>query len=58
MDMCGFHLRCLNQGKSCSECRYQHADKNKDYLHDVLNVWLKGKEAQNEIEEAVIPRYN
>lgn len=58
MDMCGYHLRCLNHGNSCSECRYQHTDKNNDYLHDALNVWTKGKDAGNEIEEAVIPRYN
>ena len=45
MDICGYHLRCLNHEKSCSDCGHQHEDKNKDYLHDVLNVWPKGKEA-------------
>ncbi|MBF0571545.1 MAG: hypothetical protein HQL12_06695 [Candidatus Omnitrophica bacterium] len=50
MNICGYHLRCLNHGNSCLECRYQCNDKNKDYLHDVLNVWPKGKEAGKEKE--------
>ncbi len=44
MDMCGYHVRCLNYGKSCSECGQQHKDKKEDFLNDALNVWPKGKE--------------
>lgn len=51
--MCGYHLRCLNQGKNCSDCRHQQDDNNKDYLHDVLRVWPKGKEAVSATEEEV-----
>ncbi len=50
MDICGYHLRCLNRGNSCSDCGHQHKDKNKDYLHDSLNVWPEGKEAARESE--------
>jgi len=45
MNICGYHLRCLNYENKCSECRYQQKDGGKDYLHDVLNLWTKGKEA-------------
>jgi len=45
MGICGYHLRCLNHKDKCSECKYQKKDKNKDYLHDLLNVWPKGDEA-------------
>ena len=45
MRICGYHLRCLNRGISCSNCEHQDQGKNKDYLHDVLNVWPRGKEA-------------
>jgi hypothetical protein len=44
MGMCGYHLRCSNYGHRCSECSYQHNDKNKDYLRDVLNLLPKSKE--------------
>ena len=58
MDMCGYHLRCLNHGSSCSECAYLYKDKKNDYLHDVLNVWPKGKEAGNENQEARLQQAN
>lgn len=45
MGICGYHLRCLNQGNSCSDCGHQNKDRNEDYLNDVLCVWPKGKEA-------------
>ena len=45
MSMCGYHLRCLNHGDSCSDCGHQHKDKNGDYLYDALRLWPKGKEA-------------
>jgi hypothetical protein len=38
MDMCGYHLRCRNYGNNCSECSYQHNDKNRHYLNDVLRL--------------------
>jgi hypothetical protein len=38
MDMCGYHLRCLNYGNKCLDCSYQHNDKNGDYLNDVLRL--------------------
>jgi hypothetical protein len=38
MSMCGYHLRCLNYGNNCSECSYQHNDKDRDYLNDVLRA--------------------
>jgi hypothetical protein len=44
MNLCGYHLRCSNYGNRCSECRYQHKDKNKDYLQDVLRSWSEGQE--------------
>jgi hypothetical protein len=53
MSLCGYHLRCLNYDDSCSDCRHQQKDKNRDYLHDVLNVWSKGKEAVRAAEEEV-----
>jgi hypothetical protein len=37
MEMCGYHLRCLNLGDHCSECRHQHKDKNADHFRDVLS---------------------
>ena len=56
MDICGYHLRCLNHEQRCLECRHQQEDENKDYLHDVLNVWSRGKEAveasYNQVESA------
>ncbi len=55
MNMCGYHLRCLNHWKSCSDCRYQHEDKNRDYLHDVLNLWAKGEEAVYATEQVIAP---
>jgi hypothetical protein len=45
MDMCGYHIRCLNYGKNCSECGQQQKGKDTDYLNDMLKVWPKGKEA-------------
>ena len=45
MGICGYHLRCLNHKQKCSECRYQKKDRDKDYLHDSLSIWPKGKEA-------------
>lgn len=45
MSICGYHLRCLNQGNSCSDCGHQNKDRKEDYLNDVLNVWPKGREA-------------
>jgi len=45
MGMCGYHLRCLNYGNNCLDCGHQHEGNKKDYLHDALNLWPKGKEA-------------
>jgi len=45
MSICGYHLRCLNHGETCSDCEHQHKGKSKDYLNDALNVWPKGKES-------------
>jgi hypothetical protein len=45
MDICGYHLRCFNYGNNCSDCGRQHEDKSKDYLHDLLRIWPKGKDA-------------
>lgn len=50
MSICGYHLRCLYYEKKCSECRHQEKHENKDYLHDVLNVWSEGKETSCLIE--------
>ena len=50
MSICGYHLRCLNYGYSCMECRHQYCEKNKDYLYDILNVWGKGKDVDSVIE--------
>ena len=51
MDICGYHLRCLSQGSSCSDCKHQRKDKNKDYLYDSLSLWPRGREAVGVIEE-------
>lgn len=53
MGLCGYHLRCLNYENKCLECRYQQKDENRDYLHDVLNAWPKGKEAVYVTEPAL-----
>lgn len=45
MYICGYHVRCMNEGKKCTECRYQQVTNNKDYLDDVFNIWPQGKEA-------------
>ena len=58
MHMCGYHLRCLNYGNGCLECRYQDNNKNNNYLHDVLNVWPKGKEVDKAIELDISQKYN
>ena len=43
MDICSYHLRCLNNGIKCSECRNQQKDKVNDYLQDALDVWPRGR---------------
>ncbi len=50
MDICGYHLRCLNHGKSCLDCMYQHKDKNQNYLDDALGIYPKSVEAMCEAE--------
>ena len=42
--MCGYHLRCLNQGESCPDCMHQHKDKNQNYLDDALGIRAKSAE--------------
>ena len=58
MDMCGYHLRCLNYGNHCLDCGHQDEGNEKDYLYDVLNLWPKGKEAvyvaEGEVMEQVL----
>lgn len=44
--MCGYHLRCLNSGNRCSQCKHQNKGKDSDYLHDILNVFSNGKEVE------------
>lgn len=58
MGRCGYHLRCLNHRDKCSECKYQHKDKNEDYLLDVLGIWPKGKEADDVTELAFSQKVN
>ena len=45
MSLCGYHLRCLNYGENCANCEHNHMENAKDYLHDKLNVWTKGKDS-------------
>ncbi|GEM_PF-2193602 len=45
MSLCGYHLRCLNYGENCANCEHNHMENAKDYLHDKLNVWPKGKDS-------------
>ena len=47
MDMCGYHLRCLNHEKKCAECARQNKGRTTDYLRDVLTAQAKDKEADN-----------
>ena len=54
MDICGYHLRCLNNGNSCLDCGHQQKDKNKDYLQDALNIWPKGKEAVSAVKNGEV----
>jgi len=52
MDMCGYHLRCSNFWRRCSECSHQHKDKQKDYLHDVLYSLTEDSETTDADEPA------
>lgn len=51
--MCGYHLRCLNCGNECAECKHQHNDKDFDYLKDALGVWPKGEDNKLKEDEDV-----
>jgi hypothetical protein len=56
MDMCGYHLRCLNYGNNCSECSYQHDDKNRHYLNDVLR-FQPGSEEIDYLSMSLVKKY-
>ncbi len=53
MEICGYHLRCLNYGQRCLDCGHQQKNNNNDYLHDLLSLCPQGKEAVCIDEEGV-----